>query len=109
MSYQEVFKPYREEVEERYPLVMERVEQIETEETVAQPFRDYFRQVALFLQTIRKEEEELTGGRAENRTLEEWQKINRELYQEILPENYEKSYANPAFAEKMLGETFGKM
>lgn len=109
MSYQEVLKPYREEVAERYPLVMERIEQIETEETVAQPFRNYFRQVALFLKAIRKEEEEITSGHAKNRTIQEWQKVNHALYEEILPENYEESYANPAFAEKMLGETFGKM
>lgn len=109
MSYQEVLKPYREEVAERYPLVMERLEQIETEETVAEPYRDYFRKVAQFLQMLKKEEEVLTGGGADKRTFEEWQKVNHGLYEEILPENYGKSYDNPAFAEEVLGDTFGKM
>ena len=109
MSYQEVLKPYREAVEERYPLVMERIERIGEEETVPQPYRDYFRQVALFLQRLRKEEAEITEGKANTRTLEEWQQVNRGLYEEILPANYEKSYANPAYAVKVLGETFGKM
>lgn len=109
MSYQEVLRPYREEVEERYPLVMERIEQIVTEETVQKPYREYFRQAALFLQEIEKEEAAITGGAADRRTLEEWQQVNRSLYQEILPENYEKSYANPAWAVEQLGESFGKM
>ncbi len=109
MSYQEILKPYREEVAERYPLVMERVELMSTEETAALPYRDFFCQAALFLQELRKEEAEITEGRAEKRTQEEWQSINKKLYEEILPENYEKSYANPSYAVKMLGEEFGKM
>lgn len=109
MSYQEVLKPYREEVAERYPLVMERIEQIRMEKTVPQPYRDYFYKAASFLQEIKQEEEIITGGQAENRTLEEWHQVNHRLYEEILPENYGKSYANPAFAVEALGEHFGKM
>ena len=75
MSYQEILKPYREEVAERYPLVMERVELMSTEETAALPYRDFFCQAALFLQELRKEEAEITEGRAEKRTQEEWQSI----------------------------------
>lgn len=109
MSYQEVLKPYREEVAERYLLVMERIAQIPEEETVSKPYRDYFCHAAFFLQELRKEEAAITGGQADGRSLLEWQKINKALYEEILTENYEKSYANPSFAVKMLGETFGKM
>lgn len=109
MSYQEVLQQYRDEVEERYPLVMERIAQIETEETVLEPYRSYFRHAARFLQEIKKEEAALTSGQADSRTLAEWQQINRALYEEILPENYEKSYANPTYAVEALGETFGKM
>lgn len=109
MSYQDVLKPYREEVAERYPLVMERIEQIGMEETVQKPYRDYFQHVAHFFQELRKEEAAITEGQAEKRTLTEWQKVNHKLYQEILPENYEKSYANPEYATARLGESFGKM
>lgn len=38
----------------------------------------------------------------------ELQEQNHELYQDILPENYENSYGNPAYAQKMLGE-YGKV
>lgn len=39
--------------------------------------------------------------------MEELQQRNRALYEDILPENYENSFANPAYAVKMLGEEFG--
>ena len=39
--------------------------------------------------------------------LEELQAWNDTLYEDILGTNYEKSYANPAFAVKMLGEKMG--
>lgn len=42
------------------------------------------------------------------KNLEELQEQNHELYQDILPENYENSYGNPAYAQKMLGE-YGKV
>ena len=101
MSYQEILKPYQEEVAERYPLVMERIEQIRREKTVPQPYRDYFYKAASFLQEIKQEEEIITGGQADNRTLEEWQQINHKLYEEILPENYGKSYGNPAYVREI--------
>ena len=44
MGYQDFWQPYRREVEERFPLMVERLEQIGIEETVAVPFRSYFRQ-----------------------------------------------------------------
>ena len=41
-------------------------------------------------------------------SLEELQQRNRELYQDILPENYDTSYANPAYAAEKLGNEFGR-
>lgn len=90
MGYCEVWQPYREEVKERYPLVMERLEQIETEETVRQPYRAYFQRAAAFLRELKELEEEVTSGAWEKKSLEEMSRKNRSLYEEILPEHYEK-------------------
>ncbi|MCI8483918.1 MAG: aminopeptidase [Lachnospiraceae bacterium] len=109
MSAQEIWQPYREEVKERFPLVMERLEKIETEETVDQPYREYFRQAASFLVRLKKLEEEVTEGRWQKKSLEEMQQENRELYAEVLPESYEQSYGNPAYAAEKLGEEYGKL
>ena len=45
----------------------------------------------------------------EDCSLEELKLLNRSLYQDILPENYEKSYANPAYAAAELGKEQGSL
>lgn len=109
MTYCKVWQPYREEVKERYPLVMERLEQIETEETVKQPYLSYFRHAAAFLRQLGALEAEVTSGAWEKKSLEEMSRKNRSLYEEILPEHYAKSYGNPSYAAEELGEQYGKL
>lgn len=109
MGYREIWQPYREEVEERFSLVMERLAQVEEEETVQLPYRSYFRHAAAFLQRLRKLEEEITAGAWEGKSLEELKQENTELYREIFPENYQNSYGNPQYAAEQLGETYGKL
>ena len=109
MSYKELYEPYRQEVEERYPLVMERIAEIPAEETVEPPFRDYFQQAALFVMQMHKIEQEIAAGTYYKKTLEELEEQNRKNYEDILPEHYEESYANPDYAVKTLGEDYGKL
>ncbi len=109
MSYQEFWQPYREIVEERFPLLVERLGQIQTEETVSRPYLAYFRHAASFLEKLCRLEEEIFLGAWEQKSQEEWKKKNQELYQEILPEHYENSYGNPAYAASQLGESYGKL
>ncbi len=109
MSYQEVWQSYREKVKERFPLVMERLEKIGKEETIQQPYRNYFRQVAAFLRNLGTIEYEVTSGKWEKKSLEELKEENNALYKEILPENYKNSYGNPEYAVKQLGEQYGKL
>ncbi len=109
MSYKELYEPYRQEVEERYPLVMERIAEIPAEETVEPPFRDYFQQVALFIMQMHKNEQKIAAGTYYKKTLEELKEQNRKNYEDILPEHYKESYANPDYAVKTLGEDYGKL
>ena len=87
-------------LQERYSLAKGRISEICTEDTVPQPFADFFRKTAGFL----KKTGEILERQTEDLTLEEYQKENRELYEELFPENYETSYGNPAYAGKALGE-----
>ena len=84
---------------ERYELARDRIREIPEETVVPEPFRDYFcKQAAFLLRTteiLEREKEELS--------LEEWRKENRSLYEDILPEQYDSSYANPEAAVRMLG------
>lgn len=109
MGYREIWRPYREEVEERFPLVVGRLEQIGTEETAPEPYRGYFRQAAAFLRKLGALEEEIASRNWEKKSLEEMKQENRLLYEEILPEHYGKSYGNPEYAVKEMGESYGKL
>lgn len=76
---------------ERYELAYGRLIEIKEETQVPEPFCDYFRQISRFLLTA------LKGKEASN----------RELYQDILPENYDVSYGNPSYAVSRLGRDYG--
>ena len=90
-------------MKERYGLAKERIREVITEETVKEPFGDFFRKMAQFLSmtadVMDEENVELT--------LEELKERNHRFYQDILPENYESSYGNPAYAVNKLGD-YGK-
>lgn len=109
MGYQKFWNSYREEVKERFPLVEERLQKIITEETVAGRWREYFQRTAAFLGRLCALEEEITAGNYFKKGLKQLQTENHALYEDILPENYAKSYANPAYAVGQLGEAFGKL
>ncbi len=42
------------------------------------------------------------------RSLEELQLMNRDLYEDVLPEHYGESFANPAYAVSVMGEDMGR-
>jgi len=93
--------------QERCTLAMERIQNIITEETVGEPFRDYFRTVAGFILQIDGIRGTFESGERESWPIERLAEENRGLYDEILPGNYEKSYANPEYADERLGSEKG--
>lgn len=88
-------------VMERYKLAKERIVQIPEENIVKMPYQDFFIKEAEFLQKVISVMDE---NQEQDKTLGELQAQNYELYQDVLPQNYEKSYGNPVYAQKMLGE-----
>ncbi len=93
--------------EERYALASARIREIAGEQEVGQEFACYFHKVAAFLLLIDEQKQFLEQGGLETASIEELQKRNALLYEEVQPSNYENSYLNPAYAVKMLGEEFG--
>lgn len=102
---------------ERYALAKERVSEIKEEKAVPAPYLDFFQKTAAFLTKnvevmdgvvflgAKEEPRKLTG--AADLSMDEWKKLNQDLYEDILPENYGTSYGNPVYACEMLGE-YGK-
>ena len=96
-------------IEERYELALDRIRLMQTEDTVGEPYRDYFKKMAEFVLMLDELRTELLDGRYQKLELDELRKWNRRLYQDVLPEQYEESYANPDYACKMLGKESGQI
>ena len=100
----------REDLEkERYTLGMERVREILNESICADYIQAYFNRMAEFVLLMDQAWDIVESGRLRQMSLEQLQKFNRELYEDILPENYADSYGNPDYAVHCLGESIGKM
>ena len=97
------------QIQERYTLSIERIRKIETEKTVGEKFQGFFSKVAGFLLEIDRVNQLLENGGWKDLSFEEMQRENKKLYEDVLPENYVKSYANPDYAVEMLGEEYGKI
>lgn len=102
----------KELLRERLELALDRIREIPGDDWQGeglQPWREYFTVVAKFLLLIEDNRKFLEQGGLKTAALEELQQRNRALYEDILPEKYESSFANPAYAAKMLGEEFGAL
>ena len=97
-----------EQVKERYELSIERIRTIAREETVDVTYREYFYKVAEFILFIDQVKNRLEVKSQETCTLEALQSENQKLYEDILEEQYEVSYANPTYAVEKLGDEIGQ-
>jgi len=94
-------------LKERYGLVTERIRQIPLEHFGEERLEEYFRSCAEFLLMIDDTMTFLAEGGMQKAPVEELARRNRALYADLLPEHYEESYGNPAYAVRMLGEELG--
>ncbi len=96
-------------LEERYELSCERMEEIAGMQETSEKYKDYFAKTAQFLLMIRDVSQKLQDGFLQKASLEELRSMNRGLYEDVLGENYDKSYANPSVCCAQFGEQMGKM
>lgn len=102
---------------ERFHFAAERVQSIYEETSLEDcsvsvhgiAFADYFHTVASFLLQILDFYHKKSSGELCDYSLDELKKLNMGLYQDVLPEAYEHSFANPAFAAEKLGKEFGQV
>ena len=91
----------------RYELAVSRIREMMDEETVEEKFRDYFRTVGAFVLLIDETNQKLRSGSFEKYYMEELAAWNAKLYEDILPDVYDRSYGNPAYATEKLGAEYG--
>ncbi len=96
-------------VEERYLLARERIWEIKKEHMLQKEFQEFFTAMAEFLEMICENYTFLTEGGLKKSSLDELKSRNHRLYEDILPENYESSYANPEVCVARLGEKYGPL
>jgi hypothetical protein len=88
---------------------MERIGVMEQEKTVKEPYSDYFHREASFVMLIKSIVQMVEEEHLSTYTLNELQSINRSLYEDLIGDNYEVSYTNPAYACEKLGKKYGKL
>ena len=86
---------------------MERIREIRGEDAVLPLFSRYFETGADWFVLLDDEMRFITSNEASEAEISGLRERNRKLYEEILPENYARSYANPDYAAKTLGEEIG--
>ena len=96
-------------IDERYGLAVGRIREMKDEDTVEASFREFFRKMAEFVLMIDEVKTLVEDGQYGNLELGELERWNHRLYQDILPEAYGSSFANPAYAVREFGEEYGQI
>ena len=105
---------FDDNLEERYLLSIDRIAEINKQITTGEiklpgNFSLYFRKMADFILDMEKLSRKLKKIEWNKEELSKLQSDNYDLYRDILPDNYDESYANPAFAVKELGTEHGRL
>ncbi len=116
-------------VEERFSLARERIQEISLggipgqlsdtavhtdgkegkEEVTNQEFWEYFVDMARFIGMVCENYDFILSDGLKKCPVSELKDRNYRLYEDILPENYDKSYANPSVSAARLGENYGQL
>ncbi len=83
---------------ERYELSINRIKEILFENKLDEKYKGYFQMVADFIILMDELKNDIKADKLSEANINYLQTLNKSLYEDILPENYEKSYANPTFA-----------
>ena len=96
---------------ERFELAVERLQECVKEQFPVEAYDRYFKEVAAFLQMMCAQYTCIASGKYDvtKMSAEELEANNRALYENVLPEQYETSFLNPAYAVRELGEEFGRL
>ena len=109
MKYLELIRESNEELQERYELVAERVQEIAQEAENTGKYADYFKKTAELLSLLYRIVEHAQKNEICGMELAEAAELNRQLYADICGEAYETSYANPTYAVAQFGTEAGQI
>lgn len=93
-----------DQMSERYELVMERIRQITKEDAFGEPLLSYFTRTASFVAMLSDILERSRAGTISEVSTADLAAENHRLYEDILGDNYKKSFADPDYAVRMFEE-----
>lgn len=95
---------------QRYELAIGRIKELEiSDEIKDEAFCDYFKNVCRFIISMDDLVNKVNSGAFDDYSSEALAAYNKSLYEDILPDNYDSSYANPSYACDKLGISFGRL
>lgn len=109
MEYKKLFEEENESVQERFSLAYERIHAFLADSKIKPPYLDYFKRMAEFVELLSDWKHQVDTEDIWKQDMQSIQAYNHLLYEDILPESYATSYANPAYAVQQLGEDYGQL
>ena len=103
------FESGEDVVSERLELAADRIAAMQDESLSNDRFDDYFKKVSAFTNMVLDTYKWVIAGGPDKDSLDELQKRNKMLFEDILPDNYGKSYGNPDVAVDRLSKDYGQL
>lgn len=95
-------------INERFELVLDRLDTLKIGEEVQKEYVPYFEEVFGFIEKVLKTYTFVKMGEIYKVSEEILRERNKELFEDIFPENYKKSYFNPEYSVKNYGMEMGR-
>ena len=95
-------------IEERFELVVERLQNAVISEEVQAEYTPFFEETIGFVKKVLWHYDFIKSGAIYKADKELLAKNNKELFKEIFPENYDKSFFNPTYAVEKYGKEMGQ-
>ncbi|MCT4544757.1 MAG: aminopeptidase [Vallitalea sp.] len=105
----EYYKKENEVIADEYAKSLISIEDIVKRTQGDDKYEKYFNKLGEFILMLSDHERELDENYFKNKTFEELKRINKSLYQDILPENYNMCYGNPTYAVNQFGKEMGQI
>ena len=96
-------------IKERYGLCTERIREIAKAQEVPEKYQAFFKKEAEFILVTTELSELVAKGKYAKLSETDLEKWNERLYEKTAPENYETSFANPAYAVKCFDMREGRL
>lgn len=110
MAYRDIYKERNDNYRDAYEKQIQALKRIrDNSRRQSGPYASYFKQTAERLIDVSKLVEHLNDPEHQDTSLASLRAENEKRYKEILPENYDQSFANPVVCVDLYGQTVGQM